>query len=161
MLMFWVMVIMIPTALVLALLQACGRIPHGPHPIHCCDYNNRNTGICIWYYFYRLSSSAFGLKWFRDRPQQRWRSQRLKTFSPRCHHRALWAGLYRADDAGLDGRSDDRTIYPDRPAQGCEFPVHRSEARIAERADCAVHGDHVANPVAAERCSDRGNPVQL
>ena len=70
-------------------------------------------------------------------------------------------GLCRADDARFDDRGDERAIYPHRAAQGSELFRDRAEARVAQRADRAVHGDHAAVSVAAHRRRHRRGDVPL
>jgi peptide/nickel transport system permease protein len=133
------------------LLQACGKESRTDRTLSTVAITTTATpeyvsGVIFIAVF---SSSAFGLKWFKGSAATAMENPTFENFFlPVRYHCALWHGLHRADDARLNGRSDDRTIHPYRAPKGCVLWQYRYETRPAQRIDRPLYGDHVAVPVA-------------
>jgi hypothetical protein len=116
--------------------------PHGPKPVDLRHRLDRDAGIRVGRHLHRASGllhrgplALAGRKRLDRRthavPGLRplgdgGRDQLLELHPAGVDHRALRHGLYRADDARLHGRGDDRAIHPHRAAQGRELQATSS-----------------------------------
>ena len=125
-LMFWVMVVMVPGALLLGVLAGHARgLGAGPGALDDRDRHHLDARV-------RLGRGADGdLRQPDGRAAMvlrlghlggRRRHHPLQLRPAGADHRHLRHGLHRADDPRLDGRGDDPAVHPHRPAEGPELP---------------------------------------
>ena len=68
-----------------------GRIPHGPHYPLLRSQQLRRPNMSLCYFYRGLSSSAFGLKWFKGIGATAM-NPTFENFFSRCHHRVYGMG---------------------------------------------------------------------
>ena len=125
-LMFWVMVVMVPGALLLGVLAGM-REGSAQDRVLSTDRHRHHLDAGV-----RLGRGADGdLREPDGRPAmvlrlrhlgRRRRHHPLQLRPAGADHRHLRHGLHRPDDPRLDGRGDDPAVHPHRPAEGRELP---------------------------------------
>ena len=161
-LMFWVMVVMVPTALIVGVLAGMregSRLDRGLSTFSIATTATPEyvSGVIFITVF---ASSAVGLKWFKGSAASAMNGVTFENFTLPVLTMALYGMGYiaRMTRASM-ARSDDRAIYPHRPSQGRELSQYRTETRAPKRADRAFYGDHAAISLAPDRRGDRRDAV--
>ena len=163
-LMFWVMLLMVPSALILGVLAGMREGSRADRTLSTVAITTTATpeyvsGVIFIAVF---ASTTIGLKWFKGTATSAMDGANFENFFLPVLTIALYgmgyiARMTRASMAEVMTAQYVRTAR----LKGGEVPQYRSQARPAKRADRPLHGDHASVPVASERGGDRRDPVQL
>ena len=161
-LMFWVMVTMVPIALLIGVLAGMREGSRTDRTLSVASIATTATPEYVSGVIFTVIFASW-LGWLNGSAAQRHRPGHhlLQFHAAGDDHGDLRHRLHRAHDPRLDGRGDDAAIYPHRAAQGTELLKRRHQARAAQRADRAVHRHHAAVSVAADRRRHRRGDVPL
>ncbi len=163
-LMFWVMLLMVPAALLVGVLAGMREGSKLDRSLSTFSIATTATpeyvsGVIFITVF---ASSAMGLRWFKGTATSAAEDATFENFFLPVLTIALYGMGYiaRMTRASMTEVMTAQYIRTAR-TQGRVVPQHRPQARAQERADRTVHGDHAAVPVASEWRRHRRDPVQL
>ena len=160
-LMFWVMIVMVPCALIIGVLAGMREGSRTDRSFSSLSILSTATpeyvsGVVFIAVF---SSAAFGLKWFKGSATKAMTEPNFENFALPVATMALYGMGYIARMTRASMAEAMTAQYSHRTPQGCILSQHCNQTRFAQRFDCPFHRYYVAVPMVVDRCCHRRDLV--